>query len=524
MKNLKNLIRISILPLIAVIYLGADQLTSEPKLISNAKQITFVGPKSGEGYFSADGKKMVFQSEREPNNPFYQMFILDLESGKVQRLSPGQGKTTCGWIHPNMQKVMWSSTHLDKQIPAKVKEEYAIRANPVKGRYSWSFDEHFDIFESDLEGKKLKRLTKELGYDAEGSYSPDGKYIAFASNRSAYDHKLTPEEQKKFNQDPSYFMEIYIMKADGTDVKRLTTSPSYDGGPFFSADGKKITWRRFSESGASAEIFTMDVDGKNQKQITRLNSMSWAPFYHPSGDYVIFNTTVGGYSNFELFIVDSEGLKEPKRITFAEGFDGLATFSPDGQKITWSHKNEKGESQIYIGEWDDAKARKLLDLPEAKPAVKSPLAGLTTEISEQDTKSIVSYLASEEFKGRFTGSEEEKIYTQKIADLFKSWGLVPSNGKDFIQTFEFISGVVPGDKNKADFKGRAELNLKLNEDYQLISYSKNGTFTAAPVVFAGYGIKAPAHSEFSGFDSYKDLDVKGKWVILLDEAPKPSKK
>lgn len=524
MKNLKNLIRISILPLAACVYLGADLLSEDPKLISNSKQITFVGPKSGEGYFSADGKKMVFQSEREPNNPFYQMFILDLESGKVQRLSPGQGKTTCGWVHPNMQKVMWSSTHLDKQIPAKVKEEYALRANPVKGRYSWSFDEYFDIFESDLQGKKTKRLTKEMGYDAEGSYSPDGKYIAFASNRIAYDHKLTPDEEKKFKQDPSYFMEIYIMKADGSDVKRLTTSSGYDGGPFFSADGKKITWRRFSESGASAEIFTMDVDGKNQKQITRLNSMSWAPFFHPSGDYIIFNTTVGGYSNFELFIVDSEGLKEPKRVTFAEGFDGLATFSPDAKKITWSHKNEKGESQIYIGDWDDAKARKLLGLPEAKPEAKAQLADLAPQIREEDARSIVSYLASEEFKGRFTGSDEEKVYTQKIADLFKSWGLVPANGKDFIQTFEFVSGVVAGEKNKAEFKGRFEQGLKLGEDYQLISYSKTGAFTAAPVVFAGFGIKAPAHSEFSGFDSYKDLDVKGKWVVILDEAPKPAKK
>lgn len=526
MKNLKKLIRISVLPLAACAYLGATLLGDNPKLIVNAKQITFVGPKSGEGYFSADGKKMIFQSEREPKNPFYQMFIMDLESGAVQRLSPGQGKTTCGWVHPSMQKVMWSSTHLDTKIPAKVKEELALRPNPVKGRYSWSFDEHFDIFESNLEGKNQKRLTKELGYDAEGSYSPDGQYIAFASNRIAYDHKLTAEEDKKFKQDPSYFMEIYIMKADGTDVKRLTTSNGYDGGPFFSADGKKITWRRFSESGASAEIFTMDIDGKNQKQITRLNSMSWAPFYHPSGDYIIFNTTVGGYSNFELFIVDSEGLKEPKRVTFAEGFDGLATFSPDAKKITWSHKNEKGESQIYIGDWDDVKARKLLGLPEYKASMveSTELAGLNSEIREKDTKAIVSYLASEEFKGRYTGSEEEKIYTQKIADLFKSWGLVPADGKNFIQTFEFVSGITAGENNKAEFKGRFNQALKLGEDYQLISYSKAGAFTAAPVVFAGFGIKAPAHSEFAGFDSYKDIDVKGKWVVILDEAPKPSTK
>ena len=60
MKNLKNLIRISILPLVAVVYLGADLLSEDPKLIQNAKQITFVGPKSGEGYFSAMVRRWCF--------------------------------------------------------------------------------------------------------------------------------------------------------------------------------------------------------------------------------------------------------------------------------------------------------------------------------------------------------------------------------------------------------------------------------------------------------------------------------
>lgn len=523
MKNLKNIMRILCLFLVVGICLGVA-LKADERIITNSKQITFVGPKSGEGYFSADGKKMIFQSEREPGNPFYQMFLMDLDSGKIQRLSPGMGKTTCGWIHPNLEKVMWSSTHLDDHIDQKVKAELAERANPVKGRYSWSFDEYYDIFESDLQGKKIKRLTTEMGYDAEGSYSPDGQYIAFASNRTAYDRKLTADEEKKFKQDPSYFMEIYIMKADGTDVRRLTTAPGYDGGPFFSADGKKITWRRFSESGASAEIYTMDVDGKNQKQITRINAMSWAPYYHPSGDYIVFASTVGGYSNFELFIVDSEGKKQAQRVTFAEGFDGLASYSPDGQKITWSHRNEKGESQIYIADWNDAKARKLLGLPVKTAAKALPLAQLKPEIKETDAREIVTYLAAEDFKGRFTGSEEEKIYTQKIADLFRQWGLEPADGKSFIQTFEFVSGVVAGEKNLAEFKGRFGRTLQLNQDYQLISYSKIGNFQPAPVVFAGFGIKAPANSDFAGFDSYKDLDVKGKWVIILDEAPKPSKK
>ncbi|AGH95523.1 M28 family peptidase [Pseudobdellovibrio exovorus] len=490
-------------------------------LITNSKQLTFVGSRSGEGYFSADGKKMVYQSEREEGNPFYQIFLLDLASGKSSRISTGKGMTTCAWLHPNGKKAMWSSTHLDPKIAEKVKAEYTERAQPVKKRYSWNYDDQYDIFESDLSGKNIKRLTKELGYDAEGSYSPDGKWIAFASNRSFYTDELTAEEKKIAEQDPSYMMEIYIMKSDGSQVKRLTHARGYDGGPFFSADGKKITWRRFTPDGNRAEIYTMNVDGSEQQSVTRLNAMSWAPFYHPSGEYIIFGSSILGYANFELFIVDANGQGIPIRVTFADGFDGLPTFTPDGKKISWTHRNEKGESQIYLADWDHEQALKLVI--ENRPLNKSALH-LSPEISADDTKQIVDYLASEELKGRMTGSEEERLYTDQIVNLFKQWGLVPVFGNSFIQSFEFTSSVIATENNSIEFKGRLEANLKRGEDYQVISYSRSGDFNAAPVVFAGYGIKAPATDKLTAFDSYKNLDVKDKWVILLDHLPIGSNK
>ena len=505
-----------------------ESIVSQPdKMVyTNGKQITFKGPRSGEGYFSHDGKKMIFQSEREVGNPFYQMYILDLKSGRTDLVSTGSGKTTCGWIHPDNKKVMWSSTHLDKNTKDKVKAEYAERAKPVKGRYSWSFDDEFDIFQSDLKGKNIKRLTKENGYDAEGSYSPDGKWIAFASNRSAYTEKLDAEGQKIFDRDPSYAMEIYIMKSDGTAVKRLTTSAGYDGGPFFSHDGKKITWRRFNADGSKAEIYTMNTDGTEQKQITTLGSMSWAPFYHPSGDYIIFGSSILGYANFELFIVDAEGKQKPVRITFTDGFDGLASFSPDGKQLTWSHRNESGESQIYLSDWDDQKARELLQLT-GNTLVKSDVASelnLNPTINSEDLKAIVQYLTSEKLQGRATGSAEEKIYTEKIAQLFKQWGLKPGLGKDFIQTFDFISSVEATAENSVELAGRFNKKLVRSEDYQILSYSKTGKFPAAPMIFAGYGIKATATEKLAALDYYKDLDIKGKWVLILDGMPEhPSK-
>lgn len=488
----------------------------DPHVIGPRRQLTQVGPRSGEAYFSPDGKKMILQSERAPGNPFYQIYVLDLETGKSELVSPGKGKTTCSWFHPSMKKALFSSTHLDPDLDKKVKEEEEQRKSPQKNKYSWSFDETFDIFEKTFADKKLKRLTSEKGYDAEASYSPDGQWIAFASNRSGYSEKLNPDEEKLFSQDPSSQMEIYIMRADGTEVKRLTHELGYDGGPFFSADGKKITWRRFTPNGASAEIWTMNVDGSEQKALTRLNAMSWAPFFHPSGDYLIFTTNKLGYSNFELFIVDAEGKKDPVRVSYWDGFDGLPVFSPDGQRMAWTHRDEKGESQVYIADWDDAKARSLLGLPQRAPR-GSELMG---RYSEGDAKRIVSYLASETLAGRMTGSNEEKQMAQDLGLLMKDLGLEPFAGKNFVEEFEFTAGVELGSRNSISLQDSGgKWDGKIETDFMPLSFSKSGEFNEAPVAFAGYGLVAPASETQAAYDSYRDLDVKGKWVLVFREIP-----
>lgn len=498
--------------LLALMTLAAS---ADPGFISNQKQITFVGPRSGEGYFSPDGKELILQSERNKDNPFYQIYRMNLETGKTEMLSPGKGKTTCAWFHPSMKKALFSSTHLDPDLKAKVDKEFENRKSTVKQKYSWSYDDQFDLFEVDLKTKKLKALTKEKGYDAEGSYSPDGKLIAFASNRTGYQTELSAEDKKLFEQDPSYLMDIYIMNSDGTNVKKLTETKGYDGGPFFSPDGKKITWRRFAPNGQSAEIMTMNIDGSEQKQLTSLKAMSWAPFYHPSGDYLIFTTNLLGYSNFELYLVDKDGKNPPVRATDLAGFDGLPVFTPDGSKLAWTHHNEKGESQIYLGDWDDAKARVALKLPKA-PVTKLSMKG---DFSTEDSRQMIEYLASERFAGRASGSAEEKIYSQGLADLFKTLKLEPV-GKAYLQPFDFASGVKLGANESLQIVvDKKALPLKVGETYAPLSFSASGKFAEGSLVFAGYGIKAPASEKQPIYDSYAGLDVKGKWVLAFRDIP-----
>jgi Tol biopolymer transport system component len=517
----------------AVLGAASSLWAAEAELIKNPRQLTLEGRRSGEGYFSADGRKLVFQSEREPGNPFYQIYLMDLETGDTTRISPGVGKTTCAWVHPDGRRVLFASTHDDGEAKQKQEGELKERASGTQRRYAWDYDETFELYtaptgesdQSDLSGPQ--RLTNALGYDAEGAYSPDGRRIVFASNREAYARGLSLEEKERLEIDKQYFCDIYTMNADGTNVRRLTDAPGYDGGPFFSADGRKICWRRFDEKGERAEIWTMNADGSDARQLTKLGAMSWAPFFHPSGEYLVFATNLQGFDNFELYMVDASGKRDPVRVTDTPGFDGLPSFSPDGAQLAWtSTRTAEKTSQIFLADWDHAAAMKALGLGEGAEAPESPglfASKFAAEISPQDIRGHVTVLASEKMEGRLPGTEGERLATQHAADAFAAFGLQPA-GDDgtWFQPFEFTAGVELGGGNTLVDSGAvpgAPPPL-VDRDWRPLSFSTVGTTEAMPVVFAGYGIELSEDGpDLPAYTSYFHLDVKDKWVMVMRYQP-----
>ena len=313
------------------------------KRLKNLRQLTR-GGENAEAYFDFQGKRLIFQSTRPPYG-CDQIFVHDLKSSQVKLLSTGMGRTTCGYFLPDGKRVIYSSTHLGS-------EQCPPRPGYERG-YVWAIYKDYDIFEADLSGRIVRRLTATDGYDAEATVSPDGKHIVFTSMRDGD-------------------LELYSMNLDGSDVRRLTHEPGYDGGAFYSPDSRKIVYRSSRPKPqelepyrlllkealvrpTQLEIFVMDADGSNKRQVTANGVANFAPFFHPSGRKIIFASNMHDPAgrNFDLFLINTDGTAL-EQVTFNETFDAFPMFSPDGKQLVFaSNRNARGEGEtnVFLADW-----------------------------------------------------------------------------------------------------------------------------------------------------------------------------
>jgi Tol biopolymer transport system component len=321
-----------------------DWHKQESAYLKNIRQVTHGFVRAGEGYFSPDKKLIIFQAEEKGNNPFYQIFVMELATGKYRRVSPGIGKTTCAYFRPDGKKIIFASSHLDPDAVQHYAGELKLREEEKKSRkrrrYVWDFDPYMTIFEANLDGSKVKRLTDAPGYNAEGSYSPDGKHIVFCSNRGG------PKN-----------LELSIMDADGKNVRQLTHAPGcYNGGPFFSPDGKRVIFRSDRKKKDHLQLYVINSDGSGERALTdNQDWVFWAPYWYKDGKHIIY--TAADHSNplkrpnYDLWWMELETGKKV-RLTYAPSADVLPVFSRDGRSLMWtSTRTEDHSSQLFIGDF-----------------------------------------------------------------------------------------------------------------------------------------------------------------------------
>ncbi len=321
-------------------------LVTGEKRIRNIKQLTF-GGENAEAYFSANGKKLVFQSKRDGRD-CDQIYTMNIDGSKTKMVSTGTGRTTCAFFFNKGKNIVYASTHEgSKECPP---------TPDFSQGYVWPVYPDYDLYTSTADGKKLKKLTNTPGYDAEATVSPDGKKIVFTSQRDGD-------------------LDLYSMDIDGGNIKRLTNEVGYDGGAFYSPDGKMIVYRRSTFTNPAEvtrykellarhlivpivfEIWVMNADGSNKRQVTKLGSGSFAPYFTPDGKRILFCTnyfaTDPRKRNFDLALINLDGTGL-ERVTFNETFDGFPMFSPDGKKLVFaSNRNaaKEGDTNVFIADW-----------------------------------------------------------------------------------------------------------------------------------------------------------------------------
>ena len=314
------------------------------KHLRNVRQLTF-GGENAEAYFSADDRSLILQSTRD-GRECDQMYTMNIDGSNVKMVSTGRGRCTCGYIFPDGNRILFSSTHLaDAACPP--------RPDYSRG-YVWAIYPGYDIFVGRRDGSNLTQLTNQPGYDAESTISRDGKKIVFTSTRGGD-------------------LDIYIMDADGRNVKQLTNELGYDGGPFFSYDGRWIVFRAHHPTDPKAaedyrsllkqnlirptqlDIWVMRVDGSDKRRVTNIGAASFAPYFFPDGKRIIFSSNVNDPKgrNFDLYSVnvDGTGLEQ---ITFNETFDGFPMFNSNGTKLVFaSNRNaaKQGDTNVFIADW-----------------------------------------------------------------------------------------------------------------------------------------------------------------------------
>lgn len=211
--------------------------------------------------FAPGGASVAFRSTDD-----YRIYAADSDFSNQRKLTRGRAGRPA-WF-PDASRLLFSY-NFSEDIEKPTQPMYRDRDN-------------VEIFTVGADGTNETNLTKFPAFDSDACASPDGKQIAFASDR-----------------DGAY--EIYLMNADGSNVRRLTHNEFEDVKPAFSPDGTRIAFT--SARDGNEEIYVMNADGTNPRRVTNALGDDREPQFSPDGKYIVF--AADGEGNRQLYIIDA---------------------------------------------------------------------------------------------------------------------------------------------------------------------------------------------------------------------------
>lgn len=343
----------------------ADTLRDLRQLTSEARFEDATG-----GRFSPDMKWLAFRAtpagEHAPQL-YLAPVLYEGEAGEVVaglgnpvRITPPNSRNASPTFSPDNHSLAFVSTSGSDSDP--------LRRGPSE---RLGFEAIAEIFRVDgwqrhvaagdvRKGVNLARhpITRNRGFDGEPAWSPDGRWLAFASDRAAPDSAI----------DTRSLVDLYVMPADGKgEAIRVTDTQGYDGAPAWLPGGRSLIFESDRRATGRFDLYRVDLEFDAQGNVTgakppvRLTEVvvgsddsARQPAVHPSGDVVVYVARRGDdqrQGNSDLRQMRPDGQRDFD-LTFDAAADEAPSFSPDGRFLVFtSRRTSDGSRQLFVGRY-----------------------------------------------------------------------------------------------------------------------------------------------------------------------------
>jgi TolB protein len=208
-----------------------------------------------------------------------------------------------------------------------------------------------NLYLMDRDGHGVRRLTSALAQEFEPSWSPDDRWIVFASGRGGAAAPLGPRGLPA---------SLYLVHPDGSGLVRLTQTPSYDGDAVWSPDGSRIAF--VSDRGGTSDVWVMNPDGSGQTRLTQSSGGDDRPSWSPDGRQIAFSRGGDEEKDAGVFVMDADGSHQ-RRLIAGEGRE--PAWSADGRWLAFVSDRD-GSPNIYVAPRDGSRILQLTSDPAPK--------------------------------------------------------------------------------------------------------------------------------------------------------------